>query len=379
MSTPEPGRSRRHVVHLTSVHTRYDTRIFRKQCCSLARAGFRVTLVVADGKGDEVTAEGVEIVDVGASAGRLQRILGTTRRVKRAAVSLSAELYHFHDPELIPLGLWLKRRDKKVIFDSHEDGPKQMLTKPYLTPTLLKGVAAALGFYEMWAARRLDCVVGATPYITAKFAKQARRALNINNYPQLGELENALPWDEKANEVCYVGQIAEIRGILPLVEALDRTESGASLNLVGAFAEAATEAKAHTMPGWRRVHPLGYMGRGEVRDVMARSLAGIVTFAPAPNHIDAQPNKMFEYMSAGIPVIASDFPLWRDIIVGTDSGLCVDPMVPSAIAGAIDAIARDPARAQEMGANGKAAVARIYNWEAEFPKMAELYEELLDG
>ncbi len=375
MSIPEPRRRR--VVHLTSVHARYDIRIYRKQCRSLAKAGFDVSLIVADGKGDEVTADGVRIYDVGRMEGRINRIFRSTRRVLERALALDADLYQLHDPELLPAGAALRRHGKAVIFDSHEDVPKQMLGKPYLNPFLLCLIAWVFARYEGWVVGRLSAVIGATPSITEKFSRLAKRAVNVNNYPMLGELESDAGWEAKAREICYVGGISALRGIYETVDALDLTTNAVRLNLVGEFSEADVERTARQKSGWKHVNSLGFQDRAGVRDVMARSMAGMVILAPVANHIDAQPNKMFEYMSAGIPVIASDFPLWREIIEGSDCGLCVNPGDPAAIAGAIDTLVADRPLAERMGRNGKRAVVNVYNWGQEEPKLISLYEELL--
>ncbi|SUA50903.1 GDP-mannose-dependent alpha-(1-6)-phosphatidylinositol monomannoside mannosyltransferase [Oligella ureolytica] len=153
-------------------------------------------------------------------------------------------------------------------------------------------------------------------------------------------------------------------------------QSGARLQLAGKFNEPTVEAAAHTDKGWQRVDALGFVGRQDVRDILSRCVGGLVTFLPSPNHIDAQPNKMFEYMSAGVPVIGSNFPLWKEIIEGNQCGLCVDPLEPQAIAEAIDYLVTHPAEAEQMGRNGQKAVHERYNWGIEEAKLLEFYNNL---
>lgn len=363
------------VAHLTSVHPRYDTRIFLKMCRSLAAGGHDVRLVVADGKGEE-EKEGVRIIDVGKSKGRRDRMIFATGRVLEAALALDADVYHLHDPELLPAGLKLKRRGKRVIFDAHEDLPRQILSKPYLHPLLRRSISAMAGGFERFACRRLDAVVAATPAIRDKFTGLGIAATDVNNFPMPGELEADVPWNEKGKNVCYVGGITAIRGIREVVEAMALTKTDAQLNLGGGFPERDVKAQVETSPGWSKVHELGFLSRDEMRETLGRSVAGLVTFLPFPNHVDAQPNKMFEYMSAGLPVIASDFPLWREIIEGNACGICVDPLDPAAIAAAIDRLVGDPDVARKMGENGRRAVRERYNWAVEEQKLFALYEKL---
>lgn len=364
------------IAHLTSVHPRYDTRIFLKQCRSLATSGHEVTLVVADAQPDEVK-DGVRIVSVGRSVGRADRMLRTTRRVYRQAVELDADVYHLHDPELLPIGLKLKRRGKRVIFDAHEDVPKQILGKHYLWRPLRRAVSGSVGAYEAWVCRRLDAVVTATPYIRDKFVPINPRSVDINNFPMLGELvTNGTAGETRANQVCYVGGITAARGIREMVGAMDRVRNGVRLQLGGTFGTTALADEVRAFPGWERVDERGWLGRTDMARLFASSLAGIVAYLPAPNHIDAQPNKMFEYMSAGLPVIASHFPLWQEIIEGNACGLCVDPEDPNAIADAIDRLVDNPAEARKMGANGKRAVETRYNWTVEEQKLIDLYQGL---
>ena len=369
--------SERHIAHLTSVHVRYDTRIFLKECVSLASAGYQVSLVVADGRGDE-QKKGVAIHDVGASHGRWNRIRHAPGRILRKALALDAELYHLHDPELIPIGLKLKRGGRKVVFDAHEDLPRQVLNKPYLNPPLRWVLAQVLKQFEFRTCGRFDAVVTATPSIRDKFLAIEPLTVDVNNFPILGELSSeTVDWPERKARVCYLGGISEARGIREIVKAMEHLQSAVRLQLAGTFSEKTNVPEIKAFAGWRRVDELGFLGREAVREVLASSMAGVVTFHPFPNHINAQPNKMFEYMSAGIPVIASDFPLWRDIVAGNDCGLCVDPRDPRAIAEAVDFLAEHPQRAEEMGRNGQEAVRGKYNWDKEFTKLLSLYHGVL--
>ncbi len=366
------------VAHLTSAHPRFDPRIFLKQCRGLAGHGFKVSLVVADGLGKE-SVGGVDIVDVGVLSGRVNRFLRTTDRVFRAALALDADIYHLHDPELLPVGVRLKRRGKRVVFDSHEDVPVQLLSKHYLSPGVLRQLSAAYARLERFACAGFDGVVAATPFIRDKFLKINPRTVDVCNYPVLGEFSPSDDWGNKRDEVCYVGGVSGVRGARELVLAMARVQSDTRLNLVGDVSEPGLQAEMKTLPGWSRVNHFGILDREGVRDVYARSRAGLVTLHPIPNYLDALPIKMFEYMSAGIPVIASDFPLWRQIVLAEDCGVCVDPLSPAAIAEAIDNFGRSPEKARAMGLNGRKAVETKFNWKTEESKLIAFYEQVLSS
>ena len=364
------------VVHLTSVHPRYDTRIFVKQCRTLAGHCYEVTLVVADGKGNELK-EGINIIDVGKPSSRAGRILQTTQQVLRQAVTLDADLYHLHDPELIPAGMRLKWLGRKVVFDSHEDVPLQILGKPYLPSMVRSMLSKVVDCYERYACPRMDGIVAATPFIRDKFLGMHARIVDINNYPILEELDIQMPWSQKQAEICYIGGIGANRGIREIVLAAELLRSNASINLAGRFTEADVEKEVKARPGWGRINELGFLDREGVRNTLGRSMAGLVTLHPIVNYLDALPVKMFEYMAAGIPVIASDFPLWREIVIGNDCGLCVDPLDPAAIAEAIDYLVGHPDEARRLGQNGRAAVMARYNWANEEKKLLDFYASLV--
>lgn len=362
------------LCHLTSVHSANDTRIFHKECKTLANAGYDVTLVVQHEK--DVVIDGVQIKGIKTPKNRKERILKTTKQVYKRALECNADLYHFHDPELIPIALWLKCKGRIIIYDVHEDVPRQILSKYWIPVPLRKIISWAVEITENYAAKRFDYIIVATPYIRDRFKKINKSTVDVNNYPLLSELHiPEVNWDNKEQVVCYVGGIGQIRGINEMVEAIGMTDY--HLLLAGNFASSEERNTVINKTGWGQVIELGQVNRSKVKEILAKSMAGLVLFHPEPNHINAQPNKMFEYMSAGLPVIASNFPLWKEIVEGNNCGICVDPLNVNEIADAIEWIMNNPDKAKKMGENGRRAVEDNYNWEQEGKKLRGIYEVLL--
>jgi len=366
--------SKTKIAHLTSAHPRFDTRIFVKQCCSLGQS-YDTFLVVADGKGNEVK-NSVNIIDVGKFQGRKDRMLNAPKAVFEKALDLDAEIYHLHDPELIPIGLKLKKYGKKVLFDAHEDLPNQIMSKHYLNSVSKKIIAFLVKAYEKYACAKLDGIIAATPFIRDKFLKINKNTIDINNYPKLEEF-CSIPTDTlKEKQVCYIGGVADVRGIVEMVQAISLSESNVKLILAGNFADRNLEQSVMNMDGWEKVNFLGYVGRDEIKNTLALSVAGLVVLHPTRSYLDSLPVKMFEYMCSGIPVIASDFPLWCSIINEAKCGICVDPLKSAEIAQAIDYFMNHPDEARLMGERGRAAVLKKYNWGIEENKLLKLYESL---
>lgn len=364
------------VVHLTTVHSRGDTRIFLKECRSLAAKGHVVTLIVADGKGEEVS-HGINVVDAGRPRGRIHRMTSIVSAALEQAIALDADFYHLHDPELLSIAGRLKRLGKTVVFDSHEDTQATIQSKPYLPLGCRAVVATLYKCYEAWICRRLDAVITATPFIRTKFLSINPTTVSVNNYPLMNELSGGIV-ERRIDKprICYVGGISEVRGIREVVQAMAGVSRVTRLLLCGRFTGRDLRSRLEKLRGWEQVDYVGWLSREELRFALSHVVAGLVTFHPEPNHLNAQPNKMFEYMSAGIPVIASKFPLWQKIVEDNDCGVCVDPQDPEAIAEAISYLVGNSARAQEMGENGRKAVQDKYNWSVEEEKLLGLYEQL---
>jgi len=361
------------VCHISTVHTPFSIRIFHKQLKSLNAAGYDVSFIVPNANNEK--KDGIRIIALPKAKNRIHRTLWLTFKAFYLGLSQKADVYHFHDLELIPIGVILKFLKNKVIYDAHEDMPRQMLSKKYAAKFLPEKISWVIEKVENFAAKRFDAVVAATPFIRDRFLRLGCNSVDINNFPILSEVDQPdTGWFNKERAVCYVGGIGDIRGIFEMVEAIGKTN--AKLLLAGQFSSSSERDRVIGMFGWANVAELGQLTWMEVQQVLSRSIAGLVVLHPCRNYIDALPIKMFEYMAAGIPVIASNFPLWREIIEGDKCGICVDPLDSGAIAEAIQWIADHPGEAKRMGKNGQKAAKEKYNWKTEEKKLLTLYEGL---
>jgi glycosyltransferase involved in cell wall biosynthesis len=361
------------IRHLTSVHSIRDPRIVDKQCKSLARLGHDVALIACHDRAEVV--DGVRIVPVDRPRSRLDRMTQVGWKLYRAAVRERADVYHFHDPELLWVGALLKRRGRRVIYDVHEDVPKQIMAKHWIPRWARPAVAAAVMLVEQLGARIVDGIVAATPSIARKFP--ADKTVVVQNFPEvsLARADHS-PFGERADAFVYAGGLMEVQGVREMSQAFALLPEGMTGTVAGTFHPAALEDEIAATPGWRRVRFLGQVPRTEIVRALDGARAGIVVNHPTPNYVDAYSTKMFEYMARGVPVVCSNFPLWVHIVGGADCGIAVDPCSSQAIADAIRTLNDDPERARRLGENGRRAITEQYNWETELIKLEALYRKI---
>jgi glycosyltransferase involved in cell wall biosynthesis len=365
---------------LTSVHSAFDIRIFHKEARSLAESGYDVTLITREDKSQVV--DGVRLIALPQPRDRLRRVWGTCRMF-RVALRQRADVYHFHDPELIPAGLLLKLvTGKAVVYDVHEDYPKFIAIK-YWLPKSLRGVIAAIfRIFEQFSCRFFDAVVAATDDIAANFCRHPM-VVTVKNYPlqtKVPPLHKRPISTNRQITLIHIGTLSTVTGIPQVVEALAYVDGDfdVRLRLAGKFAEDGCRELIAASSQAGRVEYLGWLDQGELLEQLSNSDIGVACLLPIPQFVTSEPNKLFEYMRCGLPVVASDFPLWREIIESAHCGVVVNPQDPQAIASAIEYLLTHEAEAEAMGLRGREAAQKFYNWESEAIKLLQLYDYLLE-
>jgi glycosyltransferase involved in cell wall biosynthesis len=372
------------VCILSSVHPCFDVRIFQKQARSLAQTGYQVTLAAVGDVGESVV-DGVRILGLPQPVSRWQRPLNWWR-VLRIGLRERADIYHFHDPELLAVGAVLKLLSgKPVVYDVHENYPEDILTKEWIPAWLRKPFSALFRVAEETAARWMDGVVVVNECLAERFRGKSRVA-TVFNYSRL---ESAAQPQHGANSAeqrpvryfVYAGRISDDRGLHECAQALARLEdSDVELLCAGRIGHVAEEGFRALLEGQHpqsRFKYLGLLPYEAIPPLLQDALAGLLCFRPTPNNVLGTPNKLFEYMSASIPVIASDFPFIREVVSEAGCGILVRAEDVDEIASAMERILQDPEGADRMGRNGLQAVQNRFNWETEEKKLLALYDGLL--
>lgn len=368
------------ITHLTSAHQRYDTRIFLKMCSSLAtNENYIVSLVVADGNGDEIH-NGVNIVDVGAkTVGRISRMTKTVKKVFEKAKDLNSDIYHLHDPELIPIGLKLKKLGKKVIFDIHENISLQIIDKEYIPNFLRKIISRLYRIYEVKSLKKFDALVLAE-HSYLDYYKGLNKNINVVlNMPDIKPLEKFASTQRNKNEIFYIGGISNNRGFDVTIEALKILQDKIPdiyMHYIGPYSKKLID-NVDLKSLDDKLNLYGTMPLMEGLKYSKNAKVGISILKPIRNYMQSYSTKIFEYMALGLPVVTSNFQLYKDIVEKYNCGICINPLEPKEIADAIEYIMTNTKEAEQMGKNGQKAVFEKYNWGVEEKKLFEVYEELI--
>jgi glycosyltransferase involved in cell wall biosynthesis len=362
------------VCHITTAHPVDDHRILHKECVTLGAAGYDVTLIAPDADGEAI--KGVSLVGLRTPARtRLERMLRRPVAAYRIARALDADLYHFHDPEFLPFGVRLARGGKRVVYDAHEDVPMQIRYKEWLPVRSRPAMARAMALLEARCVARMDAVVSPSLAALRRLAPYQPRSVLVANYPRLDEIVPAASWDDRLPAACCVGGITRVRGALELVDAMRYVDT--ELYLAGAISPPSLRPELERSPGWRRVRYLGRVGFEQVPALLAKVKVGVVPLQPIPNYREAYPVKLFEYMAAGLPVIATDVPRWRELLEAHDCAVCFPAGSPRRLGEAIAALLADNDRARAMSVRARRAAEQHYSWDTQAAALLDLYAELL--
>ena len=358
---------------LSSVHSADDIRIVEKEARSLSKLGYAVTVVARPPGPRDAGEIEFKLIDLPVVA-RWKRPWIVGRAATALAWSASPDVVQFHDPELIPFALMLKRRGCKVIYDVHEDVPADIYSKTWIPSRLHPIVARGVEMLERTTARHFDAIVAATPAIADRFVGYGARVSLIRNSVRLDEFVEPTLETKRRRQAVYIGHSSFNRGFAEMVNAC----AAAQLPLVLAGSIGAKEAD-WLKKSSANVLCRGKLGRSEIANLLNESLMGLCLFQPEPNHLHAMPTKIFEYMASGLPVITSDLPKSKEIVETAGCGFAVLIDNPKALADKLAMLAEDPARAIKLGLAGRAAVGRDYNWQDDATKLKNLYDTIFSS
>ena len=362
------------VCHISSVHGQEDVRIFHKECVSLAKAGYDVYEVT---RGRTYDKNGVHIIGVsGERLSRIERILKTTREIYKKAVEIDADIYHAHDPELLPVCDRLKKQGKTVIFDSHENVVGTIKEKEYIPSALRMVCSYIYERYQKTICSKLDAIVTASPNVSDYFRSiGCQCVIDLCNFPILKNYKSP---NYASRKIVFAGNFGAQWNHDKILDAIEGVE-GVRYILCGAPQET-TLRMLMIKDGWAKVDYRGKVPFEEVPSILAESAVGLAILSAGQNTDGTKGNmantKIFEEMMAGLPVVCTNFERWAEFVKEFDCGFCVDPNNIDEIRDAIKKLIDSPRLCENKGKNGRRAVEERFNWGIEEVKLKELYAKL---
>jgi glycosyltransferase involved in cell wall biosynthesis len=369
------------IAHISTVHIRTDTRIYYKEVQSLSKH-YNVLMIVADGLGNSIT-DYCEILDLGLPKNRTARILFFGLKSIRLLKSKNIDIVHIHDPELIIVGLLLKIKGYKVVYDIHELVYKSIKDKSWITFKRVRFIIALIYRYiEGIALRFFDKIIlaedGYKDFYDSEYPKRISKYTYIRNYPIISmfsknnkEIINSF---SKENNIIYLGAISEERGVFELIESMNYLDDSFKLYIIGKWRSNLLLEKCQNSLGWNKVEMLGYIEPHKIGEYIKNSKLGMCTLHKIDNYAYTTPVKSFEYLINGLPLIMTDFPFWQKFY--KDVALFVDPKDPKKISEAIYNIINDPKKYDKLSKNS-VNLALKHTWDSEEKKLFKLYSDLI--
>jgi glycosyltransferase involved in cell wall biosynthesis len=352
------------IAVISTVHDTYDTRIFYKQIASLRRCYRVIYFSPVAGAPEQDWI--VPLYKSSSKLGRLRTHFSLIVRLQ----GVRADLYLLHDPELLPLGIVMSALGKKVVWDMHEDTYNDIFTKSYLAPVIRRLVAWVYLLMQSLAYRVLKGFILAEDLYGNYFVGSTKTRV-VHNYPLLDRLSEVGEVVKQPNSLVYIGSIGTNRGVYQLLETVAKLRAripAVRLILIGPFTDRALEEKVRRLIRERRIEGnveiRGPVKNLEAYPIVARCMVGLALLLPEPNYTKSLPTKMFEYMALGLPVVVSDFPLWKGIVERDEAGFALDPRDTDAVAEKIHSILTDEGRYSTLSRNARKAASR-YSWETE--------------
>jgi glycosyltransferase involved in cell wall biosynthesis len=362
------------VVMLANGHPVFDTRIFIKEARTLVQAGYKVSLVIpAD---QDVQHEGVSILAVPLAKKGWQKLIVNPWNILRKAWKQPAtSIYHIHDSDILIIGILLKLSGRKVIYDAHEDTPLQISYQHWI-PALLKRPYTWFYFIlEKICGWLFDGIIVAEPVIAKYFPE--KKTYLIRNFPLVDSfrLHKATPYQERKKRLIHIGTLSKVRGLFEMLESakIAHDKTPFDFFLGGKFSPADLGKKILSL---YRVSFLGRVSYTDLVDLLFDSRVGIIIPHPIERYKTNYPVKLFEFMAAGLPVIASQEGESAAFVREAQCGILVDPLNIKQISEAIVWLFAHPEEAEAMGRRGQQLIFNEYNWKKESLVMLDLYARL---
>lgn len=368
------------ITVLTSAHSRYDVRIYYKELISLKKKYNSVKLIVLDGKGNEISSDGIEIIDINVKKRKINRFNRFTifQYLIVKYFKDGKHLIHFHDSECFLSIFFLKIIfNQNFIYDVHENLIEDIKSKQYIPKFLRGSLAFITNVIENFIVTKAKGVITATPYLKNKYLEHNKNVESIINYPEVDVFKSCSEYSSRtANNVVYVGVINEIRGIYEVMDAIDYFPDDVRFSVAGPFT---TEKVKNTFFNHKNINKVDYLGilnRVEIHDLLNKSLCGILIGHPVKNALDSIPIKLYEYLACGLPVIISDYPKWKTFIKNNQVGFTVDCFDAKIVGLQVAELIKNKKISIKMSQLGRQLFESKFNWEDQQNKLYKFYENI---